>query len=179
MCTALPVFRGEIQCRLLGMAVAAYTPAGAPAAPGEAGELVCLRPFPCQPAGFWPLAGYGSADAVADAQRRFRDAYFVEFDGVWCEFALCLLAPSPPFPLFPRPASPFSLLSSPASRSPSAGWPSANLRTGAARVMRVACVRCRCSALAHTVHGDHIVITRSQAGNGGGMVMLGRSDGVL
>jgi len=28
-------------------------------------------------------------------------------------------------------------------------------------------------------HGDHIVITRSRAGNGGGVVMLGRSDGVL
>ena len=111
MCTALPVFRGEIQCRLLGMAIAAYTPAGAPAAPGEAGELVCLRPFPCQPAGFWPLAGYGSADAVADAQRRFRDAYFAEFDGVWCEFVLCLLFPLPlplsfPAPLLPSPLLP-------------------------------------------------------------------------
>ena len=28
-------------------------------------------------------------------------------------------------------------------------------------------------------HGDHIIITRSRAGNGGGLVMLGRSDGVL
>ena len=28
-------------------------------------------------------------------------------------------------------------------------------------------------------HGDHIVITRSRDGNGGGLVMLGRSDGVL
>lgn len=28
-------------------------------------------------------------------------------------------------------------------------------------------------------HGDHIVITRSRDGNGGGLLMLGRSDGVL
>lgn len=28
-------------------------------------------------------------------------------------------------------------------------------------------------------HGDHIVITGSRGGNGGGLVMLGRSDGVL
>ena len=86
MCSALPVFRGEIQCRLLGMAVEAFTPAGAPAGPGEAGELVCLRPFPCMPAGFWPLPGYGSAEAVDAARVRYRDAYFAEFEGVWCEY---------------------------------------------------------------------------------------------
>ncbi|KAG6817418.1 hypothetical protein H0H87_009063 [Tephrocybe sp. NHM501043] len=28
-------------------------------------------------------------------------------------------------------------------------------------------------------HGDHVAITRSRSGNGGGLVMLGRSDGVL
>jgi len=28
-------------------------------------------------------------------------------------------------------------------------------------------------------HGDHVVITHSKAGNGGGLFMLGRSDGVL
>jgi len=28
-------------------------------------------------------------------------------------------------------------------------------------------------------HGDHIIITRSKSGNGGGLIMLGRSDGVL
>lgn len=30
-----------------------------------------------------------------------------------------------------------------------------------------------------TDHGDHVLITASQEGNGGGMIMLGRSDGVL
>lgn len=28
-------------------------------------------------------------------------------------------------------------------------------------------------------HGDHVVVTRSRSGNGGGLIMLGRSDGVL
>ena len=65
VCSALPVFRGEIQCRMLGMAVEAFTPAGAAARPGEAGALVCTRPFPCMPAGFWPLPGHGRADADA------------------------------------------------------------------------------------------------------------------
>ena len=85
MCSALPVFRGEIQCRLLGMAVDAFAPDGAPAGPDAAGELVCLRPFPCMPAGFWPLEGYGSVEAVEAARGRYRDAYFAEFEGVWCE----------------------------------------------------------------------------------------------
>lgn len=84
MCTALPVFRGEIQCRLLGMAVEAFTPAGVSAAPDEPGELVCLKPFPCMPAGFWPLPGYGSEDAVKAAQARYQQAYFSEFQNVWC-----------------------------------------------------------------------------------------------
>lgn len=29
------------------------------------------------------------------------------------------------------------------------------------------------------VHGDHVLLTPSREGNGGGLVMLGRSDGVL
>lgn len=28
-------------------------------------------------------------------------------------------------------------------------------------------------------HGDHVLITESRDGNGGGVIMLGRSDGVL
>ena len=80
----LPVYRGEVQCRMLGMAIEAFTPAGTPAEPGLAGELVCVRPFPCQPVGFWPLPGYGSAADVAAAQDRYQQAYFAEYKGVWC-----------------------------------------------------------------------------------------------
>ena len=83
--TTLPVYRGELQCRMLGMAVEAYTPAGARCEPGQPGELVCLKPFPCQPVGFWPLPGYGSEADVAGAKERYKQAYFSEFEGVWCE----------------------------------------------------------------------------------------------
>lgn len=85
MCSALPVYRGEIQCRLLGMAVEAFTPSGALAKPGEEGELVCLKPFPCMPAGFWPLEGYGNKEDVEAAKVRYQQAYFSEFKDVWCK----------------------------------------------------------------------------------------------
>ena len=38
--------------------------------------------------------------------------------------------------------------------------------------------RCRAQYILSD-HGDHVIITRSRAGNGGGLIMLGRSDGVL
>ncbi|KAG8888435.1 hypothetical protein FRB98_007647 [Tulasnella sp. 332] len=115
ICTAVPVYRGELQCRMLGMAVEAFTSVGVPAPPGESGELVCTKPFPCQPLGFWPLSGFGAASHDVDTARaRFISSYFDEFKetGVW-------------------------------------------------------------------YHGDHVMITPSREGNGGGVVMLGRSDGVL
>lgn len=43
MCSALPVFRGEIQCRLLGMAITTFAADGKPSSKGESGELVCLK----------------------------------------------------------------------------------------------------------------------------------------
>ena len=92
MCSALPVFRGEIQCRLPGMAIEAFTPTGSVAGPDEPGELVCVRPFPCQPVGFWPLPGFGSDKDVQNAKERYQQAYFAEFRGVWCAcFPLLLL----------------------------------------------------------------------------------------
>ncbi|KZT39610.1 acetoacyl-CoA synthetase [Sistotremastrum suecicum HHB10207 ss-3] len=112
MNTSLPVYRGEIQCRMLGMAVDAYSPSGQPVPRGTAGELVCTRPFPCQPLGFWPLPGFGSEKDVKNAQERYQKSYFDMFKGIWN-------------------------------------------------------------------HGDHVIITESREGNGGGVIMLGRSDGVL
>ena len=94
MNTALPVYRGELQCRLPGMAIETFGPDGKPCPPGVPGELVCTRPFPCQPVGFWPLEGYGSEKDVQAAKERYRQAYFAEFEGVWCEsfdFFLVLL----------------------------------------------------------------------------------------
>ena len=69
----MPVRRGEIQCSGLGMAVDVYGADGP--VRGERGELVCTRPFPSMPLGFW-----GEPD-----DRRFLDAYFSRFPGVWAQ----------------------------------------------------------------------------------------------
>lgn len=68
----LPVRRGELQCRGLGMAVEIFDDDGK-AVVGERGELVCTRPFPSAPVGFWNDPG----------DRRYRAAYFERFPGVW------------------------------------------------------------------------------------------------
>ena len=70
----LPVRRGELQCRGLGMAMEVFDEQGNTVV-GEHGELVCTRPFPSAPLGFW-----NDAD---DA--RYRAAYFERFDGVWAQ----------------------------------------------------------------------------------------------
>ncbi|WP_293763244.1 acetoacetate--CoA ligase [uncultured Aquitalea sp.] len=72
-CASLPVHRGELQCRGLGMAVDIYDHAGKPVR-GEKGELVCTRPFPSMPVGFWKDAD-GS---------KYRSAYFARFSHIWC-----------------------------------------------------------------------------------------------
>jgi acetoacetyl-CoA synthetase len=68
----LPVWRGEIQCRALGMAVESFDEQGRPVR-GRSGELVCTRPFPSMPLGFW-----NDPDGS-----RYRAAYFERFPGVW------------------------------------------------------------------------------------------------
>lgn len=71
---------------MLGMAVETYSPDGAKTKQGEAGELVCVRPFPCMPLGFWPLPGVDAPDeAVKAALGRFHQAYFAEYEHVWRE----------------------------------------------------------------------------------------------
>ncbi len=70
----LPVRRGEIQCKGLGMAVEVWNEAGQRVV-GEKGELVCTQPFPSMPLGFW-----GDQDGT-----RYRAAYFEQFAGVWCQ----------------------------------------------------------------------------------------------
>jgi acetoacetyl-CoA synthetase len=68
-----PVWRGEIQAVCLAMDVAVYNDDGQSMV-GELGELVCLKPFPSMPVGFWN-------DPKGD---RYRAAYFERFPGVWC-----------------------------------------------------------------------------------------------
>jgi len=69
----LPVWRGEIQCRGLGMAVAVFDEQGRPMANGK-GELVCTKAFPSMPIGFW-----NDPDGA-----KYRGAYFEKFPNVWC-----------------------------------------------------------------------------------------------
>ena len=69
----LPVRRGELQCRGLGMAVAVWDEDGNPVR-GQKGELVCTRPFPSMPTAFW-----NDPDGS-----RYRRAYFAKYPGVWC-----------------------------------------------------------------------------------------------
>ena len=73
-----PVWRGEIQAKGLGMAVEVFDEAGRPCA-GRKGELVCTRPFPSMPVGFW-----NDPDGA-----RYRAAYFERFPGVWCHGDWC------------------------------------------------------------------------------------------
>ena len=68
-----PVWRGEIQKRVLGMEVEVYNDTG-DSLIGEKGELVCTRPFPSMPLGFWQDPD-GS---------KYQAAYFGKFPNVWC-----------------------------------------------------------------------------------------------
>lgn len=68
-----PVRRGEIQCAGLGMDVDVVDDRGRSLAPGEKGELVCRRPFPSMPLGFWNDPG----------RTRFSASYFERFPGMW------------------------------------------------------------------------------------------------
>ena len=69
-----PVYAGEIQVRGLGMAVEAWDFQGKNVTDtGEPGDLVCVKPFPCQPVMF-----YG-----ADGDKIYKKSYFETFPGVW------------------------------------------------------------------------------------------------
>ena len=69
----LPVYRGELQCRGLGMKVEILDDAGK-AVREQKGELSCTQTFPCMPIGF-----YNDADGA-----KYRAAYFEKFPDVWC-----------------------------------------------------------------------------------------------
>jgi len=69
----LPVRRGELQCRGLGMDVAVFDETGHPVTE-EKGELVCRSSFPSMPVAFWN----------DDDGSRYHAAYFDRFEGIWC-----------------------------------------------------------------------------------------------
>lgn len=68
----LPVYAGEIQTRMLGMDVHAWSDDGRDLV-DEVGELVVTKPFPSMPIRFWN-----------DAEgKRYHESYFDTFPGVW------------------------------------------------------------------------------------------------
>jgi acetoacetyl-CoA synthetase len=76
----LPVYRGELQCRSLGLAVEVFDEEGRSVV-GKKGELVCTHPFPSMPLGFWNDRG----------GEKYHAAYFAKYDNVWCHGDWCEL----------------------------------------------------------------------------------------
>ncbi len=74
----LPVYRGELQCRGLGMATDVFDDDGHSLI-GEMGELVCTQTFPSI-----PLYFMNDADGS-----RLRASYFERFPGLWCHGDWC------------------------------------------------------------------------------------------
>jgi len=83
-CPTLPVYRGELQCRALGMDVAFYDDDGNELPEGK-GELVCRNAFPSIPLHFW-----NDPDG-----KKFRSAYFETFPGIWAHGDYGELKPHP------------------------------------------------------------------------------------
>ncbi|AHE67765.1 acyl-coenzyme A synthetase/AMP-fatty acid ligase [Legionella oakridgensis ATCC 33761 = DSM 21215] len=68
----LPVYRGELQCLGLGMSVKVFDEQGHSIREAR-GELVCTKPFPSMPIGFWQDPD----------NQLYKHAYFERFPGVW------------------------------------------------------------------------------------------------
>lgn len=67
-----PVWSGEIQCAALGIDIDVVDAAGHPLVGGK-GELVCRKPFPSMPTGFWN----------DDTGGKYHNAYFARYPGLW------------------------------------------------------------------------------------------------
>ena len=67
-----PIRRGEIQGPCLGLAMSVFDESGKPALTNQKGELVCEKPFPSMPIGFW-----------GDDGSKYKSAYFDGFPNVW------------------------------------------------------------------------------------------------
>lgn len=68
----LPVYRGELQCRGLGLDVQVFNDEGL-SVTQQKGELVCCNSFPCMPIGFWN----------DNSGERYFNAYFARFENTW------------------------------------------------------------------------------------------------
>ncbi|OMJ20450.1 Acetoacetyl-CoA synthetase [Smittium culicis] len=74
-CSILPVYKGEIQAIMLGMAIECWDENGNRVV-DQSGDLVCTKPFPCMPIYFWNDDSNNS---------KYKSAYFSKFPGVWCQ----------------------------------------------------------------------------------------------
>jgi acetoacetyl-CoA synthetase len=71
-CPLLPVYEGELQCRVLGADVQSWDADGRPLT-GEMGELVIVSPMPSMPLHLWN----------DPSGERYHDSYFSMYPGVW------------------------------------------------------------------------------------------------
>jgi acetoacetyl-CoA synthetase len=71
-CPILPVYAGEIQCRMLGAKVEAYNETGQPLL-NELGEMVITQPMPSMPVYFWN----------DEDNARYEASYFQSFPEKW------------------------------------------------------------------------------------------------
>ncbi|PPQ70292.1 hypothetical protein CVT25_014614 [Psilocybe cyanescens] len=71
---SMPVYSGEIQVKDLGMKVEVFDVSGRNIEhTGQPGELVCTRPHPSLPLGFWG----------DESGQKLKDAYFNTYPGIW------------------------------------------------------------------------------------------------
>lgn len=83
-CPLTPVYCGEIQVAGLGMSIHAFDYAGKDITQtGEAGDLVCTRPFVSQPVSFWSGRDSDrddtSSKGVNEGEKKYRASYFDVF----------------------------------------------------------------------------------------------------
>ena len=78
----LPVYRGELQAIGLGMDVAVFNAQGK-ALENQQGELVCRRPFPSMPLGFWQDEGH----------KKYIESYFAKYANVWAHGDYAVITP--------------------------------------------------------------------------------------
>ena len=71
-CPIRPVYRGQLQCRGLGLDVQFVNSKGK-ALIGQKGELVCRNSFPAMPVAFWKDLD----------RKRYHKAYFEHYPGLW------------------------------------------------------------------------------------------------
>lgn len=78
--TNLPVYRGELQCRQLGMAMESWNDEGKHAY-DECGEFICVKPFPSMPIYFYNDTDY----------KRYKASYFEKYPDVWTHGDFCTI----------------------------------------------------------------------------------------